>query len=340
MLEMGAYGQRLAECLHIDSSRFILSRSLGKSEVGFTETRSEHPIHGLSDPIPREDAFLVTIQLRDFPDHKYWIDGRQVPVFSLRAGCAAIHDLKRDPVFLMDKPFHSVHFYIPRKFLDAIADEFAAARIGDLRYEPGNAVDDPIVRALTSVLYPALDRPGQANRMFVDCVMLALGCHVAQTYGDLRSATYPARGGLAPWQERRAKEIMEANLAGDIPLAELARECGLSTSHFARAFKESTGTSPHRWLMRRRIDSAMRLLRNRQSSLSQVALACGFSDQSHFTRVFTRFSGTGPAAWRRLHQEDVLNIGVPNTPTFHQTIMDCQKIAKCDVSASSNSVRA
>jgi AraC family transcriptional regulator len=289
MPEMGAHGQRLAECLHIDSSRFILSRSLGKSEVGLTETRSEHPKHDLSDPVPREDAFLVTIQLRDFPDHKYWIDGR--------------HDLKRDPVFLMDRPLHSIHFYIPRKFLDAIADQSATAQIGDLRHEVGNALDDPIVRALTSTLLPALDRPVQASRVFVDYVMLALGCHVAQTYGSLKSVTRPARGGLAPWQERRAKEIMEANLAGAIPLAELARECGLSTSHFSRAFKDSTGASPHHWLTQRRIENAIRLLRDRRLALSQVALACGFSDQSHFTRVFTKLSGMGPGAWRRLHQE-------------------------------------
>ena len=85
MSKMGAYGQWLAECLHSDSSRSVLSRSLRKCEVGLTETRSEHPTHRLSDPIPREDAFLVTIQLCDFPDHKYWIDGRQTPVFSLRA---------------------------------------------------------------------------------------------------------------------------------------------------------------------------------------------------------------------------------------------------------------
>jgi AraC-like DNA-binding protein len=255
------------------------------------------------DPIPREDAFLVTVQLRDFPDHKYWDDGCPVPVFFLKAGCTGIHDLKRSPAFLMDKPFHSVHFYLPRKFLNAIADEANAPRIGDLRFEPGNGVDDPIVRALASVLYRALDRPDQASRMFVDYVMLALGCHIAHTYGGLDTTARPARGGLAPWQERRAKEIIEANLAGEIPLAELARECGLSTSHFSRAFKDTTGAPPHQWLMQRRIENAMRLLRNRQLSLSEVALACGFSDQSHFTRVFTRFSGTGPGAWRRLHQD-------------------------------------
>jgi AraC-like DNA-binding protein len=129
--------------------------------------------------------------------------------------------------------------------------------------------------------------------MFVDYVMLALGCHVAQTYGGLETAARSVRGGLAPWQERRAKEIIEANLDGEIPLAELAPECGLSTSHFSRPFKDTTGAPPHPWLLHRRIENAMRLLRNPQLSLVEVAMACGFSDQSHFTRVFTKFSGTG-----------------------------------------------
>jgi AraC-like DNA-binding protein len=194
-----------------------------------------------------------------------------------------------------------VHFYFPHESLNAIADAANAPHIGDLRYEPGSGVDDPIVRALTSALYPALDRPDQANRLFVDWTMLALGCHIAQTYGGLE--TLPARGGLSPWQERRAKEIIEENLNGEVPLAQLARECGLSTSHFSRAFKDTLGIPPHQWLLHRRIETAMRLLRNRQFSLPEIALACGFSDQSHFTRVFTRLSGTSPGVWRRLHQE-------------------------------------
>jgi AraC family transcriptional regulator len=301
MSESGAYGRRLADRLHSESSRSLVSHMLRKGVVGFTEIRSDHPTHAISDSIPREDAFLIALQLRDFPDHKYWEEGRQFPVFSLCAGWTAFYDLKRDPRFLIDKPFHSVHFYFPQEFLNAITDAANASRIGDLRYEPGNGVDDPIVRALTSVLYPALDRPDQANRLFVDCTMWALGCHIAQTYGGLE--TIPARGGLAPWQERRAKEIIEANLDGLVSLAQLARECGLSTGHFSRAFKDTMGIPPHQWLLRRRIENAMRLLRNQQLSLPEVALACGFSDQSHFTRVFTKVSGTSPGAWRRLHQD-------------------------------------
>jgi len=301
MSESGAYGRRLADRLHSETSRALVSRTLRTDVVGLTEIRSDHPTHALSGPIPREDAFLIALQLRDFPNHKYWEEGRPFPVFTLRAGWTTFYDLKRDPRFLLDKPFHSVQFYFPHESLNAIADAANAPHIGDLRYEPGSGVDDPTLRALTSALYPALDRPDQANRLFVDWTMLALACHIAQTYGGL--VTLPARGGLTPWQERRAKEIIEANLNGEVPLSQLARECGLSTSHFSRAFKDTVGIPPHQWLLHRRIEAAMRLLRNRQFSLPEVALACGFSDQSHFTRVFTRLSGTSPGVWRRLHQE-------------------------------------
>ena len=159
MSESGAHGRRLADPLHSESSRALVSRSLRKGVIGFTEIRSDNPTDAISDPIPREDAFLVALQLRDFPNHGYWEDGRQAPVYSLEAGCTTLYDLKRAPAFLMDKPFHSVHFYFPRNVLNAIADDASAPPIGDLRYEPGKGNEDPIMRALTSSLYPALDQP-------------------------------------------------------------------------------------------------------------------------------------------------------------------------------------
>jgi AraC family transcriptional regulator len=303
MSESGAYGRRLADRLHSESFRALLSRSLRKGVICVTEIRSDNPTNTVSDPIPREDAFLVALQLCDFPSYKYWEDGRQTPVYSLKAGCTTLYDLKRAPAFFMDKPFHSVYFYLSRNVLNAIADDAGAPHIGDLRYEPGEGNEDLIMRALTTSLYPALDQPEQANRLFVDHVMLAVGFHVAQTYGGLKVLTGQAHGGLAPWQERRAKEIIDANLDGEISLAELAKQCGLSSSHFSRAFRQSIGTSPHRWLLHQRVEKARRLLRDRQSPLSEVALACGFADRSHLTRVFRKLSGAGPAAWRRTHQE-------------------------------------
>jgi len=97
--------------------------------------------------------------------------------------------------------------------------------------------------------------------------------------------------------------MIDANLDGEVSLDALAKQCCSSSIHFSRAFRQSTGTSPHRWLLHQRVEKAKGLLRDRQSPLSEVALACGFADQSHLTRVFTRLSGAGPAAWRRIHQE-------------------------------------
>ena len=108
----------------------------------------------------------------------------------------------------------------------------------------------------------------------------------------------PARGGLAPWQERRAKEILRANLQG-VP----ARECDLSVSHFSHAFRRTLGVAPYNWLIEQRIVLSKEKLHDDRLSLSDVAAECGFSDQSHFTRHFTRAVGVSPGTWRRAFKE-------------------------------------
>ena len=101
----------------------------------------------------------------------------------------------------------------------------------------------------------------------------------------------------------RAKEVLSANLDGRIPLKEVALECGLSSSYFSRAFRRSMGSSPHKWLLMLRVETAKQKLRDSRLSLRDVALACGFADQSHLTQVFTRIVGASPGAWRRALDE-------------------------------------
>jgi len=83
-----------------------------------------------------------------------------------------------------------------------------------------------------------------------------------------------------------------------ISLEHVARECGLSVSYFSRAFRKSTGMAPHRWLIQRRVEAAKALLSAKAASLSEIALLCGFADQSHFTRTFSGMVGSSPGAWR------------------------------------------
>jgi AraC-like DNA-binding protein len=116
----------------------------------------------------------------------------------------------------------------------------------------------------------------------------------------LREQAAGTRGGLAPWQLRRAEALMSENLSMQVSLGKVAEECGLSVRHLARAFRQSTGVPPHRWLLDRRVERAKELLPDAKLSLSDVALACGFGDQSHFTRTFTAAVRLSPGVWRRL----------------------------------------
>jgi AraC family transcriptional regulator len=296
------YGQRLAERLRVEHAPAVVTRVLRTADMAVTETRCDDPVPGLSGSLQREDAFLVTLTLRDYPDRVYWEDGRLVSVCDVRAGQTCIHDLKRDPVALLDKPYNVLFFYLPRGALNAIADDADAPRIGDLSDNP-MSFDDATVGSLGRAVLPALGHPDQASQLFVDHVLLAVGIHVAQTYGGMRSLPQPVRGGLAPWQVRRAKEILCANLDGRMPLEEVARECRLSVSHFSRAFRRSTGVAPHNWLLARRVETAKDKLRDDRLTLLDVALSCGFADQSHLTRVFTRMVGVSPGAWRRARNQ-------------------------------------
>ena len=293
-----AYGQRLAEALRVENAPAIVTRSLRTADIAVTEIRCDSPLRQMSGPIQQEDAFLVALYLRDSPNREYWEDGRRAPVCDLRVGESCVHDLKRAPTALFDKPYHSLAFYLPRAALDAIADDANAPRIRDLSYEPGVSVNDVTISGLGSLLLPALSHPDQANPLFLDHVLLGAGIHIAQTYGGMRPMSRPVRGGLAPWQERRAKEILRANLQG-VPLKEVARECRLSVGHFSRAFRRTLGVAPHNWLIEQRIVLSKEKLRDDRLSLTDVAAECGFSDQSHLTRVFRQTFGVTPGAWRR-----------------------------------------
>jgi AraC family transcriptional regulator len=296
------YGQRLADRLRAEQARAVTTRGLRSAEMAVTETRCDNPVPGLSGTLQQEDAFLVSLTLRDYPHRVYWEDGRLMSECDVWAGQTCIHDLKRNPVALLDKSHHHLFFYLPRSALDEIAEDADAPRISDLNHEP-KGKDDKTIAGLGRLLLPALNHPDQVSQLFVDYLLLAAGAHVAQTYGGMRPLSVPVRGGLAAWQVSRAKEILSAHLDGRVSLKEVAHECGLSVSHFSRAFRRTTGAAPHNWLLALRVEAAKEKLRDNRLSLLEVARACGFSDQSHLTKVFSRAIGMSPGAWRRALDE-------------------------------------
>jgi transcriptional regulator GlxA family with amidase domain len=187
---------------------------------------------------------------------------------------------------------------MPCAALDALSDDRKARCAGNLTYEVGAPRRDPILFGLGQALHRALGRSQEADQLYLDQLALAATAHVAHTYGGGAAAHLPVTS-LAPWQVRRACDVMMAHLDGSIPLEDVANVCELSVGHFSRAFRETTGVSPHKWLLERRVEAVKSLLRQPDQALSDVAIACGFADQSHMTRVFTRSVGTAPGAWRR-----------------------------------------
>jgi AraC family transcriptional regulator len=298
-----AYGQRLGERLRVENAPAIITRALRTADIAVTEIRCDNPLPEMRGPLPPEDAFLVSWYLSDVPNREYWEGGRRASVYDLRAGESCLFDLKREPIGVLDKPYHFLSFYLPRAALDAIADDANAPRIRDLSYKPGAGVNDVTIAGLGSLLLPTLRHPDQANPLFLDHVLLAVGAHIAQTYGGMRPVSRPARGRLAPWQERRAREILRANIKRGVTLKEVARECGLSVGHFSHAFRHTLGVAPHKWLIKQRVELSKEKLRDDGLSLSDVSTECGFRDQSHLTRVFTQTVGVSPGAWRRALKE-------------------------------------
>jgi len=295
-VDEGAFGTRMAAHLQPDAAHPIEVQMVRKPRLVVTRLLCDTGLTQISTPIPAQQAFVISLQLRDLPFHELWLDGRRQPTGPYPKGAVSILDLEQNPAVFLPTPFDMLQFYLARADLDELSDDCGCRRIETLSWPRGEV--DPITDHIGRTFLPALEQPEQMSRLFLDHAAQALKTHFAHAYGQMRPPQC-IRGGLAPWQERRSKELMNARIEEDISLAELASECRLSRSYFARAFKQTTGEAPHRWLMRRRVETAKRMLLQSDLPLSEIALAVGFADQSHLTKVFSKTVGATPGAWRR-----------------------------------------
>jgi AraC family transcriptional regulator len=298
MAGISNYGRSLKTFELPEAPRLVL-KEFHKASMALTEVRSPAQL-GLTTSIPYDDAFLVQLRMMPCQGVEYFSEGRHLEGIDRSAGVIQFHDLRRNPVAVLNDPFHVLHIRIPLHALSAVADEMHARPIDELQLSPSQGVRDPLLRHLFLALRPVLDKPEEVSSLFVSHVTLALTAHIVHKYGGLSDRSNIPRGGLAAWQERKAREFLDASIEGDISLSRLAAECGLSARHFARAFQQSLGVPPHRYLLKRRVERAKDLLERSSLSLLDVALSCGFADQSHFTRVFRASVGATPGVWRRI----------------------------------------
>jgi AraC family transcriptional regulator len=297
-MQRGAFGGRLGRAFSLDNPATLTSRTGDGSRLAVTELRYDEADYGFSTPIAPEEAYLIGVQLRGMERHELWFDGHSATSAPFAGGTTCFYDLTTNPIAYCAGPFHSLHFYLPMRSLQEAAGELGIADVQALRYRIGEFVADPIILYLAQTLMPSLRAEREVNQTFVDHILLAMRSHLVLSYGGVRQLKQPVQYGLAPWQEKRAKELMAANLSEGVSLAELASSCGLSLSAFTRGFKRNTGVTPHQWLMSQRLQLAMKLMSDSHIALSEIAMVAGFADQSHFTRVFVAKIGLSPGTWR------------------------------------------
>lgn len=254
---------------------------------GYAMLRARQPPGDLSDP-PVTDLVLV-LMLGDAPVRANHGSGR----FRQRARPGEMFAVA--PNFatevLIDGPSEILALAIPD------ADTAAGSRISE-RLAPlyAGGFRNDWLRGLLERLWADSLAGAPAGRLLSEDIATLVVGELAREAGR---STRVHKGGLAPRRLAAVRDFVEANLARDVSLAEMAAVAGLSPYHFCRVFKGATGTTPHRYLVERRVRRAQDLLTSLPDEpLAQIALACGFSAQSHFTSTFRAVSGVTPAQFR------------------------------------------
>jgi len=248
--------------------------------------------------VPPVEAIVVFTRLRA-ARVEGGLAGRRAAL-SVRAGDIAVLPPGTDSTWLIPAGSGDVlHMHLAPEFAATLLEEELAGRPFEL--VPRLLVTDEATAAIARTCLAELKQPGMGSRVLLQSQALALAVRLMREHSSLARRHAPADHRIAPYRLRRALDYIEGHLAEEIRLTDIAAAAGLSPSHFAHAFKASTGRSPYRMVVERRVEQAKVLLTDDAMALAEVALACGFGSQQQFTTTFRSVAGTTPGRWRREH---------------------------------------
>jgi AraC family transcriptional regulator len=264
-------------------------------QATFTSLRAEHWTR-LGDVTP-EDAYTLHLNRRSATSISLCgrYGGRERHTIPFRG--ATLFDLADLPMVEVEGRYDMLRVYLPRRRMISVAESMT--RKSDVRLRlPKPGFDDYIITSLLNIMNFAFHNLECASQLLVDEVSILLMSHLIHTYSNA-SPIERRRGGLASWQERIAKEILVARIGNPPTVDELGQACGVSARHFIRAFRQSTGMTPHQWLMRERALTAKNLLEHSDRTLAEISATCGYANPSHLCRAFQSCFGQSPSNARR-----------------------------------------
>jgi AraC family transcriptional regulator len=170
---------------------------------------------------------------------------------------------------------------------------------GEVELQPSRKFADARLSALVAAAHTEMVARFPSGRLFLDSVEQAMAVALVRDRAVRHRLVQISRGGLGPARLRRIRELVDAKMEDDLSLDEMAQSVGLSTAHFARMFRKSTGQTPHQFVLRLRIERAKAMLRAPEERILSVAVACGFKTQQHFAQVFRDVCGVSPTEYRQ-----------------------------------------
>src|ERR1700675_2417807 len=157
---------------------------------------------------------------------------------------------------------------------------------GEVELRASRKFADRRLSAMVAAVHAEMVAGFPSGRLFLDSVEQALAVTLVNGHAVRHRPVQLYRGGLGSARLRRIRELVHAKMEDDLSLDEMAQSVGLSTAHFARMFRKSTGQTPHQFVLRQRLERAKAMLRAPDARVLDVAVACGFKTQQHFAQVF------------------------------------------------------
>ena len=193
---------------------------------------------------------------------------------------------------------HYMQIRIAARFIQNVAREALEINPDRLELLPEFRIRDPQIEAIGLMLLSELQQGNCGSRLYIESLTNVLAVHLIRQY----TATQPQHpiyeGGLPQHQLSQVLDYIDAHLEQDIKLADLATLLNMSQFHFSHLFKRAIGTSPYQYLLQQRIERAKKLLKDRDRSIMEIALMCGFNSHSHLSKQFRQATGMTPKAYR------------------------------------------
>jgi len=227
-----------------------------------------------------------------------WKRGGRLSRFVGAPGGFTIVPAGEENSFCMDRPLQTLNLVFAADQLRALADREWKPYGGTIEIAPVYHQRTAEIIALGQAFASLLRSPREGSGLYAETLWTQIAMQVLWNYSSLPRQGEVRVERLPDARLRRVIDYVDASLASEVSLGDLAGEAGLSPNYFLNAFKKATGKTPHRFLTEKRVAKACELLSNPQRSIVEVALAVGFSSQSHFTTVFGRFMKTTPASYR------------------------------------------